>query len=248
MKSPVSHSRLQARSRVRKVVVTGGTRGIGLAITEALLRDGYHPIVIARKRPDIGSDRYSFVSWDLSKTDRLKELTATLRGCGPIYGLVNNAGIGNSGVLSMMPEAEIFKVIQMNVIQPITLTKYLLRLLMVANQGGRVINISSIVASTGYPGLSVYSASKAALLGFTRSLAREVGSLGITVNAVAPGFVDTDMTHGLTEVHRQQIAKRSALKRMTRADDVASTVAFLLSEAAANITGTVVTVDAGSTA
>ena len=233
---------------MRRVVVTGGSRGIGLAIVEALLREGYYPVVIARKRPALGSHNYSFVCWDLANTDRLKELAAVLRRCGPIYGLVNNAGVGTSGILSMMPEAEIFRTIQMNVIVPVTLTKYLLRPMMAANRGGRVINISSIVANTGYPGLSVYSASKAALLGFTRSLAREVGSLGITVNAVTPGFINTEMTSGLTEAHRQQISRRSALKRMTSVDDVANAVMFLLSDAASNITGTALTVDAGSTA
>jgi 3-oxoacyl-[acyl-carrier protein] reductase len=111
-----------------------------------------------------------------------------------------------------------------------------------------VVNIASIVATTGYAGLSAYSASKAAMLGFTRALAREVGSLTITVNAVAPGFIDTEMTHGLTERQRQQIVRRSALQRMATIGDAANTVAFLMSDKAAHITGTVLTVDAGNTA
>ena len=121
----------------------------------------------------------------------------------------------------MMPDTQIAQVMQMNVIAPITLTKYLIRPMMAA-RAGRVINITSIVASTGYKGLSAYSASKAAMEGFTRSLAREVGSLGITVNAVAPGFVETEMTHGLTDKHRHQIATRSALQRMPTVDDIAT--------------------------
>jgi len=104
------------------------------------------------------------------------------------------------------------------------------------------------VASTGFRGLSVYSASKAGLLGFTRSLAREVGELGITVNAVAPGFVATDMTHDLDEKARAQIAHRSALQRLADAADVAGAVDYLMSKRAANVTGTVLTVDAGGTA
>jgi 3-oxoacyl-[acyl-carrier protein] reductase len=111
-----------------------------------------------------------------------------------------------------------------------------------------VVNISSVVAFTGYGGLSVYSATKASLLGFTRSLAREVGSLGITVNAVAPGFIDTDMTHDMTQAQREQIMRRSALRRMPQVQDVADAVDYLLSDKARNVTGTVMTVDAGNTA
>jgi 3-oxoacyl-[acyl-carrier protein] reductase len=119
---------------------------------------------------------------------------------------------------------------------------------MMSDGGGRIVNIASVVAFTGYSGLSVYSASKASLIGFTRSLAREVGKLGITVNAVAPGFVDTEMTRGMKEEQREQIVRRSALKRLVDVEDVANAVGFLLSDGAKNITGTVVTVDAGNTA
>ena len=110
------------------------------------------------------------------------------------------------------------------------------------------MNIASIVGATGYNGLSVYGATKASIVGFTRSLAREVGPLGITVNAVAPGFVDTEMTRGLGEQQRGQIIRRSALRRLADIDDVANAVEFLLGYKAKNITGTVLTVDAGSTA
>jgi 3-oxoacyl-[acyl-carrier protein] reductase len=104
------------------------------------------------------------------------------------------------------------------------------------------------VGFTGYSGLSVYSATKASLLGFTRSLAREVGRLGVNVNAIAPGFMDTDMTQGLAGEQREQVARRSALKRLPQVEDVADAVEFLLGAKARNITGTVLTVDAGSTA
>ena len=119
---------------------------------------------------------------------------------------------------------------------------------MMSDGGGRIVNIASVVAFTGYSGLSVYSASKASLIGFTRSLAREVGKLGITVNAVAPGFVDTEMTRSMKDEQREQIVRRSALKRLVDVEDVANAVEFLLSDGAKNITGTVVTVDAGNTA
>ena len=108
--------------------------------------------------------------------------------------------------------------------------------------------MSSIVSSTGYSGLAAYGASKAALVGFTRSLAREVGALGITVNAIAPGFVDTEMTHDLDDRQRDQIKRRSALRELASAEDVAAAADFLLSDGAGSITGTTITVDAGSTA
>jgi 3-oxoacyl-[acyl-carrier protein] reductase len=117
-----------------------------------------------------------------------------------------------------------------------------------ADGAGRIVNISSIIASTGYNGLSVYGATKAAATGFTRSLAREVGKLGITVNAIAPGFIDTELTLGLSDEDRQRIVGRSALRRLPEADDVASMVEYLLGDGGRNITGTVLTVDAGSTA
>jgi 3-oxoacyl-[acyl-carrier protein] reductase len=119
---------------------------------------------------------------------------------------------------------------------------------MMTQRAGRIVSISSIVAATGYSGLSVYSATKASLIGFTRSLAREVGQLGITVNAVSPGFVATEMTHDLDESQRAKIAGRSALKRMADPVDIARSVEFLLGEGGRNITGTVLTVDAGNTA
>ncbi len=146
-----------------------------------------------------------------------------------------------------MPDGEIERLMRLNVLSPITLTKYVVRAMM-AKQGGRIVNIASVVAFTGYSGLSAYSATKAALVGFSRSLAREVGPLGITVNAVAPGFIDTEMTQELGERQRAQLVRRSALHRLAEVEDVANAVEFLFGEKAKNITGTVVTIDAGSTA
>ena len=146
-----------------------------------------------------------------------------------------------------MRDEEIEALVRLNTLSPILLTKYVVRSMMSAREG-RIVNISSIVAATGYSGLSAYSATKASLIGFTRSLAREVGQLGITVNAVAPGFVDTEMTHELSERQREQIMRRSALQRLADPEDVAAAVEFLLSDKARNITGTTLTVDAGNTA
>lgn len=241
------------------VVVTGGSRGLGLGIAKTLCAAGHDVIAIARHESESLTEAMSqsasessgvihFVPFDLACIGELPELVRQLRKTyGPIFGLVNNAGIGTSGVLATMRDSDIETVIRINTLSPLVLTKYVVRTMM-TGQGGRVVNIASIVGFTGYSGLSVYSATKASLMGFTRSLAREVGSLGITVNAVAPGFVSTEMTGDLGDQAREKIARRSALRRMAEVDDIASAVEFLLSDKAKNITGTTVTVDAGNTA
>jgi 3-oxoacyl-[acyl-carrier protein] reductase len=243
---------------MRNVVVTGASRGIGLAIATTLAAGGYRAIAIARSESEqlrsaiaAGSEHggaVSFRAFDLADTGEIAELVGSLRKeFGPLYGLVNNAGIGTSGMLTLMRDEQIEALARLNTITPIILTKYVLRSMMV-ERAGRIVNIASIVGvSTGYSGLSVYAATKASLVGFTRSLAREVGQLGITVNAIAPGFVDTHMTRELTAEQREQIVRRSALRRLAGADDVAGSVEFLLSERARNITGITLTVDAGNT-
>jgi 3-oxoacyl-[acyl-carrier protein] reductase len=238
---------------MRNVVVTGGSRGLGLGIARQLAQAGFRSIVIARNRSD-DLDRamqdlphLCFVPWDLSALQTLSNLAKQVRQIGPVYGLVNNAGFGPAGVLATMSDSVIREIMLLNVISPITLTKYFLKSMLLSKDGGRIVSIASVVAQTGYAGLAPYSASKAALIGFTRSLAREIGPIGITVNAVSPGFVTTQMTHGLNEKQVEKIKRRSALNRMTTVDDVAATVGFLISDQAANITGQVITVDAGST-
>jgi 3-oxoacyl-[acyl-carrier protein] reductase len=166
---------------------------------------------------------------------------------GPLYGLVNNAAVGHDGALAVMHNARIEELVRLNTLSPLVLTKYVVRGMM-AEGTGRIVNVASIIGFTGYSGLAAYGATKAAMLGFTRSLAREVGRLGINVNAVAPGFLDTEMTHGLAGEKRAQVVRRSALRRLVDVDDVASAVEFLLGDGARSISGTVLTVDAGATA
>ena len=239
-----------------RIVVTGGTRGLGLAIAQKLAQAGHHVIAVARNSSDAfvaaaneaSPDTLHFVPFDLSEIERIPELAKALReNFGPIYGLVNNAGIGTSGMLATMATADIERLVRLNTLSPIVLTRHLVRSMMSRGRG-RIVNVSSVVASTGYSGLSVYGATKASLIGFTRSLAREVGQLGITVNAVAPGFVDTDMTSELNDNHRDTLVRRSALRRLPEAIDVANAVEYLMDERSRNVTGTVMTVDAGSTA
>src|ERR1700728_3312036 len=245
---------------MHNVLVTGGSRGIGLAIARRIAAAGYNVIAVARSESDAlretirdvvkqGTGGLHFRAFDLSETDAIPAFVKGLRDeFGAIYGLVNNAGLGTEGLLATMHNSEIEALLRLNVLSPIILTKYVVRHMMADGAGGRVINMSSIIASNGYKGLSVYAATKAAATGFTRSLAREVGKLGITVNAIAPGFIDTELTHNLGPEQRQRIAGRSALRRLPETGDVASMVEYLLGEGGRNITGTVLTVDAGNTA
>ena len=241
------------------MIVTGASRGLGLAITEALAASGYRVLGIARSlsaelqavmtaATQAGRGAVQFHAFDLLELAAMPQLVTRLRQeVGPLYGLVNNAGLGTAGVLAMMRDEQIEALIRLNTLSPIVLTRHVVRAMM-SERAGRIVNMSSIVASTGYQSLSVYSATKASLIGFTRALAREVGQLGITVNAVAPGFTDTEMTRELDPKQREQIIRRSALRRLPEPADVAATVKFLLSEEARNITGTTLTVDAGNTA
>jgi 3-oxoacyl-[acyl-carrier protein] reductase len=244
---------------MRNVIVTGGSRGLGLGIVRRLTGEGYRVIAVARHMNDQLASTMEraeqsvpgslhFVPFDLGDVQDIPKLVKTLRkDRGPIYGLVNNAAVGFDGVLALMHNSRIEQLVRVNTLSPIVLTKYVVRSMM-ADGGGRVVNIASIVGFTGYSGLSVYGATKASIIGFTRSLAREVGRMGVNVNSVAPGFVDTEMTRGIASEQRQQIARRSALRRLPDIDDVANAVEFLLGDKAKSITGTVLTVDAGNTA
>jgi 3-oxoacyl-[acyl-carrier protein] reductase len=244
---------------MRNVIVTGGSRGLGLGIARKLIGAGYRVLAVARSENSemqaaiqeaelVNPGSFQFAPFDLGNIEGIPELVKSLRKkFGAVYGLVNNAGMSFDGSLALMPTSQIEQLVRVNTVSPMVLTKFVVRS-MLADGGGRIVSLSSITASTGYSGLSVYSATKASLVGFSRSLAREAGRMGITVNCIAPGFISTDMTQGIPDEQKQQIERRSALKRMADVDDVANAVEFLLSDKAKNITGTVLTVDAGSTA
>ncbi len=249
-----------SKKTARTVLITGASRGLGLGIARKLVAGGYRRHrrrAQGQQGPDRGhrakpsaprSGSLHFVAFDLGKIDKIPELVRDLRKeFGPLFGLVNNAALGFDGALSLMHNSQIEELVRVNTLSPIVLTKYVVRAMM-SESAGRIVNVASIIGFTGYSGLSVYAATKASMLGFTRSLAREVGRLGITVNAVAPGFLDTDMTHGLTGEQRAQVVRRSALRRLAGVDDVANAVEYLLSDKAQSISGTVLTVDAGATA
>lgn len=241
------------------VIVTGGSRGLGLATAKLLAEAGYRVIAVARRKSERLSDAMEeieakqagalcFAPLDLSNVDDIPEFVIGIRReYGEIYGLVNNAGLGTHGVLANMYNTQIEDLVQINTLAPMILSKFVMRSMLMSGKG-RIVNIASIVSSTGFSGLSVYAATKASMIGFTRSLAREVGRLGITVNAIAPGFIETEMTQSLSEEDKKRVANRSALHRLAEPKDVAEAIKFLMGESGRNISGTVLTVDAGSTA
>lgn len=235
----------------RYVVVTGTSSGLGRVVVRRLGRDGYNIVGLARRevKPDDVGPNYVHIRADLADLERLPGLAREIvKEYGAPYGLVNNAARGTyERLLPMMPEQMISSTVQLDLLSPILLTKYLVRP-MISAGAGRVVNVSSIAASTGFLGLSVYGAAKAGLEGFTRSLAREVGRRGVTVNAVAPGLLDTEMTGALGSQVMDRIRGRSPIGRLVSLEEVAATVAYLLSSDAAGVTGTIVTVDGGSTA
>lgn len=256
MSAPVGDgaaARGDAAGGARVVVVTGTSSGLGHAVAAALLADGDIVVGVSRRPVEAtsfgeGSPRYHHVCHDLGELGSLKALSDRIvREHGAPFGLVNNAAVGIDGLLATMHTSEIERMVRLNVTSPMVLTKYLVRP-MVSARRGRVVNVSSIVAHTGYKGLAAYGATKAAMEGFTRSLAREVGSRRVTVNAIAPGFLDTEMTVSLAGAEADRIRRRAALGVLAPLSDVAAGVRYLLSDAAASVTGTTLTIDAGATA
>lgn len=242
----------------RVIVITGGAKGLGLHISQAAVSEGFNVIVVSRSSSsaleDLDPAKVRFIPYDFEDTAGVFDLASEIVRVAKeefkseLYGLVNNSAIGNDGVLATMHDSEISKVLAVNVQSPILLTKYLSRNMLMKGVKGRIVNIGSIIGSTGYSGLSVYGASKAALEGFTRSLAREIGRVGITVNTVAPGFMETDMTSALGTQQLDSIKRRSASREFPDKNDVAAMVLYLMSDHGSSITGTTMTVDAGSTA
>lgn len=234
------------------VVVTGASRGLGLAITRTLVEANYFVIGVGRSHSEeflsLPERSRHMILFDLKLKNQIKVLAREIVDHigGAPYGLVNNSGVGNDGVLATQHESDISEVLTVNLEAPILLTKYLVRHMIRAREG-RIVNISSIIARTGFRGLATYGASKAGLEGFTRSLSREVGRAGITVNSVAPGFMRTAMTESLTGSKLESIERRAPLG-LPSPDDVGHAVKYFMSSEAWKTTGTVLVVDGGSTA
>ncbi|MCH9048900.1 MAG: 3-oxoacyl-ACP reductase FabG [Proteobacteria bacterium] len=235
-------------------LITGASRGIGQSIAITLAKAGAHVIGTATSEngvqsinkalADAGLDGSAYVLnvTDKSSIEALEDALKT-DGHRPSI-LVNNAGITKDNLLMRMKDDEWEDVINTNLNAIYRITKMCLRGMMKARQG-RIINITSVVAMSGNPGQTNYAASKAGMIGFTRSLAKEVGSRGITVNAVAPGFIKTDMTDALTDEQRDTLLNQIALNRLGKVNEIAEVVSFLASKDAAYITGETINVNGG---
>ena len=235
------------------IVVTGHSRGLGAAITRELLESTDHQVIgISRSDPPAELDnsfpeRLIDLTYDLSEPEYIGDFyKETLKEYGPIVGLVNNAALGYDDLVTNASFGHLSDCFSVNVESPILLSKYIIRDMLLHRSSGSLVHVSSVSTSTGYSGLSMYAATKAALEGFSLSVAREWGERGIRSNCVAPGFMHTAMTDELSQSDRDRIYARTSLGEETSKASVASTVKFLLSEEANSITGEVVRVDSGT--
>jgi 3-oxoacyl-[acyl-carrier protein] reductase len=235
----------------KTALVTGGTRGIGRAIAERFAREGAAVAICGRDAAaaeraaaEIGGKVCGFGCdvADPASVDAL--LAAVTERLGGVYALVNNAGITKDGLMMRMKDADWDAVLQTNLTGAFYVCRAASRAMLKAREG-RVINLTSIVGIHGQGGQTNYSAAKAGIIGFTKAYAQEVASRGITVNAIAPGFIESDMTAGFTEEQRAALLERIPLKRTGLGDDVAGAAAFLASADAAYMTGQVLCVDGG---
>ncbi len=241
-------------SEPRVVIITGGSRGLGAGLVQSYLDSGDLVATCSRSstpevekwQQEVG-ERFLFVPADLSRSeDCATFVSAVIDRWDHVDVLVNNAGVARDGILGMTSDEDIDTVVDLNLKGTLYMSRLVSRR-MLARRTGCIVNISSIVGRSGYRGLAVYSATKAAQEGMTRALARELGSRGIRVNAIAPGYLRTEMSHGLDEDQLQQIVRRTPAGRLGEPDDIARACQFLTDPRNDYLTGQVIVVDGGLT-
>ena len=228
------------------IVVSGASRGLGLKITSRILDEtSFNVIAISRTGVSklVGS-RCLDIIFDFEEIEKIPKLVKDISKGRRIFGCINNAAKGSNSILPTQHDSEILSIINCNLVAPILLSKYISRQMLRYNEG-KVINIASVVAHTGYNGLATYAASKAGIIGLTKSLARELGGANIAVNSICPGFMETSMTVSLGN-RMDQIRRRSPVDQLPSLDDVVDTVLFLLNKQDSRHTGHDYIIDAGN--
>ncbi len=238
------------------VIVSGGSKGIGQAIVRKLLAKNHYVITFSRKETKFiqemnqngdGGKTFFWEGIDIQNHEDIKNyIIAMYKKLGRIDCLINNTGVNLDRLLPLTADDELEKVVNINLTATLFLTRAVSRIMLTQNSG-TIINISSIIGNRGYKGTSVYGATKAALIGLTKCLARELGNKNIRVNTILPGFIETDMTKKMATSHRNQIIRRTPLGRLGNVSDITGPIDFLMSDAADFITGQSIIVDGGLT-
>ncbi len=238
----------------RVVLISGGSRGLGLATVRALLEADYQVVTFSRKEsPELTElinelpGRLVFFKADLADQKSLRKVVRqTEKEVGPIQALVNNAAISINSLMVQQSDEDIDSLIDINLRGTIALTRSVVRGMLIRRYG-RIVNVSSIVSMRGYKGVAVYSATKAAIDGMTRSLARELGRRNITVNSVAPGYMETELVSHLEKGQLDSVSRRTPLGRLGKPEDIVGAIRFLLSNEASFLTGQTLVIDGGLT-
>lgn len=237
------------------VLLTGGSRGVGLAIVRRLVTAGERVFVVNRSSSDQLDQlraehpgQIEFIAYDFASSSGIKSevFDKVIGASTPIHGLVNNAAAAYDDLVTNLDPSRLESMFQVNLFSPMVLTKYAIRHMLLHRVAGSIVHISSISVHTGYKGLAMYAATKGALEAFSKNTAREWGTKGIRSNCIVAGFMDTDMSAGLSADQKSRIHQRTSLKQPVEPDSVASSVQFLLSETSGSITGQNLFVDAGT--
>ncbi|MDG2384217.1 MAG: SDR family oxidoreductase [Pirellulaceae bacterium] len=237
----------------QSILISGGSRGLGQAIVQALLEDGCRVATFSRKRTtfidDVSSqygDRLFYQEVDALQSERLRQFVQDAnKRFGEINALINNAAVAVDGVLALAHEEDLDRMLAINLKAALVLSKECTRL-MLTQGSGNILNVSSVIALRGFSGLVGYAATKAGMVGMTQAMARELGSRNIRVNAIAPGYMETDMSNSLSPERKAQIVRRTPLERLGTAEDVVPWVKFLLMPASGFVTGQVIAIDGGA--